>query len=69
MALPLAARAVQMSLPFVAKNAPKVAKEIKRIVKSPTKRKEIKGLGTDTKPGPNSTPRSRALYNSIQKHL
>tara|TARA_R110001583_G_scaffold74782_3_gene206798 strand:+ start:706 stop:915 length:210 start_codon:yes stop_codon:yes gene_type:complete len=69
MALPIVARAVQMSLPFVAKNAPKVAKEIKRRVNSTSTRKKIKGLGTDTKPGPYSTPRSRALYDSIQKHL
>ena len=69
MPLPIVARAVQMSLPFVAKNAPKIAKEIKRRVKSPTKRKAIKGLGTDTKSGPYTTQRSRAFYDSIQKHL
>ena len=63
MAGPIIARKlIQMGLDFTGKQV------AKKSAKS-SARKVIKDLGTHKKAGPKATPRSKAFYDSIYKHL
>lgn len=58
----IARKLIQMGLDFTGKQI------AKKSTKS-TARKLIKDLGTEKKAGHKATPRSKAFYDSIYKHL